>query len=118
MSTLANASDRIVTIVLIAGQALASLVVGALSLLFAMISDGCHGEPDDPMICGDAGGGLFFLGIGLEWLLLAGGVVTSIVLAARAASEGRRSWPAPFIGTCVGLLGIAAMIATVTVLAS
>ena len=83
-----------------------------------MISDGCHDEPDDPFICSDAGGGVFFAGIALEWLLLIAGVVLSIVLVARAASAGQRTWTKPFIGTAVGLLGVVVMIITVVISAS
>lgn len=114
----ARGADWIVTIVLICGQAFGSLVIGGLSLLFAMVSDGCHDEPDDPLICSETGTLLFFGGILVEWLLLAAGVVTSIVLALRASRRGSLTWPRPFIGATVGLLGVAAMIVTVVVIGS
>ncbi|MET0467851.1 MAG: hypothetical protein ABW075_07145 [Aeromicrobium sp.] len=113
----ANGADRTVTILLICGQAFASFTIGGLSLLFAMISDGCFDEPDDPFICSDNGGLVFMGGILLEWLLLAAGVIVSIVLSVRAMNRGDRSWPKPFIGTAVGLLGIVVLIINITVAA-
>jgi hypothetical protein len=111
----ARGADWIVTSLLIGGQALGSLVIGFLSLLLAMISDGCHDQPDDPFICSEAGGRVFFGGIVAEWLLLVAGVVVSIRLAVRASSRGATSWPKPFIGAGVGLVGVLVMVVTVVV---
>jgi hypothetical protein len=113
-----RAADRIVTAVLLCGQAFGSFTIGSLSLLFAMISDGCHDEPDDPFICSDAGGAVFFGGILAEWVLLAAGMIVSITLTMRATRRGERSWPKPLIGTGIGLLGILVLIINVVVAAS
>jgi hypothetical protein len=113
-----RAADRIVTTVLLCGQAFGSFTIGSLSLLFAMISDGCFDEPDDPFICSDTGGAVFFGGLLLEWVLLAAGMIVSIALTMRATKSGARSWPKPLIGTGIGLLGIVVLVINIAVAAS
>jgi len=107
-----------VTTLLICGQAFASFSIATLSLLLMMISDGCFGEPDDPFICSDAGTGVFYGGLLAEWLLLAAGIVVSIVLSKRAVDRGRRSWPTPFVGAGVGLIGVVVMAVAVAIVGS
>jgi len=113
-----DGADRIVTTVLICGQAFASFTIAGLSLLLMMISDGCFDEPDDPFVCSTAGERVFLGGILAEWLLLAAGIVVSIVLSRRAFARGRRGWPTPFVGAGVGLVGVIVMAVTVTVVGS
>lgn len=114
----ARGADRTVTTLLICGQAFVSFSIASLSLLLMMASDGCFDEPDDAFICSDAGERVFYGGLLAEWLLLAGGIVVSIVLSKRAVDRGRRSWPTPFIGAGVGLLGVLVMMATVAIVGS
>ncbi|MFC5676587.1 hypothetical protein [Aeromicrobium endophyticum] len=111
----ARGADHVVAVLLIGGQALASMAIGSVSLLFMMISDGCHDEPDDPFICSDAGGTVFLGGILLEWALLVVGLVVSIRLVARASSRGETCWTKPFVGAAIGLLGILVLAVNVAV---
>ena len=114
----AQGADRVAAVLLIGGQALASMGIGSVSRLFMMISDGCHDEPDDPFICSDAGGTVFFGGILLEWALLVAGLVVSIRLVARASARGETCWTKPFVGAAVGLLGILALVLNVAIASS
>jgi hypothetical protein len=116
--SVARGADHVVAVLLIGGQALASMAIGFVSLLFMMISDGCHDEPDDPFICSDAGGTVFFGGILLEWVLLVVGLVVSIRLVARASSRGETCWTKPFVGAAVGLAGVLVLVVNVAVASS
>jgi hypothetical protein len=112
---IARGADWAVTVVLICGQAILSLLVGFFSLLTAMVSDGCHDQPDDPFICSAAGERVFLGGLLAEWLLLAAGVVVSLVLALRTTARGGTCWPKPFVGTAVGVLGVLVMALTLSI---
>ena len=114
-TTTRQAADRIVTTLLICGQAFASFSIASLSLLLMMITDACHDQPDDPFVCSDAGGRVFYGGLLAEWVLLVTGIVVSIMLSKRAIARDRRSWPTPFVGAGVGLIGVLVMIVTVAI---
>lgn len=110
-SKVARGADWTVAVILTVTQALASLFIGAISLLFVMISDGCGtSSGEDVLLCSTGGTLIFFAGLALEWLLLAAGVVVSIVLLVRSGVSGRPAWHAPITGTGVGALGLVALV--------
>ena len=117
-SPAAQAVNWTVAIILIVAQGLASLAVGLFSLFFMMISDGCHGGENDPFICSEHGESVFFGGLAIEYLLLIAGFITSIVLCALAASQGKAVWWRPFIGIAIGVVGVIVMLIAISISAS
>lgn len=113
-----SATEVAVSLVLTAGLAVLALVVGGLAMLFAMVSDGCFGEADDPRICSDSGGTIFFLGLFGLWAVLAAGVVGSLVMILTGRRRGRRVWFWPFAGLGVGVVGVLAYFGVIAYLAT
>lgn len=113
-----STAEVAVGLVLTAGLAVLSFVVGALAMLFAMVSDGCFGEPDDPRICSDSGSVIFFLGLFGLWAVLALGVVGSLVMILLGRRRRRRVWFWPFVGLGVGVVGVVAFFGVIAYLAS
>lgn len=108
--------DVVAATVLWLGLAALSAVAGVMALLLVMASDGCGTTPDDPLLCRPEGTLLFFLGIGILWLVLAGAVLGSAFLIVRGAIKRRRTWHWPVVGLLAGVLGCAAMVGWMVVL--
>lgn len=101
--------ETIVAIVLWVGLTAVAVVVGFMSLLLVMASDSCGTSDDDPLLCQDAGGALFFVGIGVEWLLLAVAVLGSLVLIVKGAAQCKHVWHWPFVGLVLAAVAVVGM---------
>lgn len=108
--------DVVLAVVLWVVLAGLSAIAGVLALLLVMASDGCGTTGDDPVLCRPEGTLLFFLGIGILWLVLAAAVLGSAFLIVRGAIKRRRTWHWPVVGLVVGIAGCAAMVGWMLVL--
>lgn len=110
--------EVVLSLVLCVGLAMLAFVAGVMAMFFAMVSDGCHGGPDDPLICSAGGSLAFFVGLFALWTVLAVAVLGPLVMILRGRSRRRHVWHWPFVGLGVGVLGCLGFFVVVLLLAS
>ena len=113
-----SGAEIAVSLVLTVGLGVLALVAGFLALFLVMVSDGCHGGPDDPVLCSGGGQLAFFAGLLALWVVLAFAVVGALVMILLGRRRRRHVWFWPFAGLGVGALAVVAFVGLVALLAS
>lgn len=107
----ARVTDWIVAVLLALGQGVVSWLVGIVGVLVASDEAGCFDSTREQGCSAVLG----YLGAACAVGTLTVGVVVTFVLMVRAGARDLPAWPAPLIGTVVGLVG---MVSTLSLLSA
>jgi uncharacterized membrane protein YhaH (DUF805 family) len=98
-TTGSNTADRVVSILLLIGQAVVGAVLSFMGLFISMASDSCGASST----CNE---GLIGAGVATPLVVVVVSFVVSLIFTIRRLAAGRMAWWIPVVGTVVSVGGL------------